>query len=276
VTAIYRPTRKGRFPVIVFSHGVSGHPEKFTKLFAAWASAGYVIAAPAFPRTNSHVAVDLGDLPNQTGDVSFVLDRVLDLATNRESRLFRAIKRRRVGAAGLSLGGITTYNVVYSDCCRDARITAAIVLDTVRPGVVVDGHVPFLIAHSDTDPLLPYAGARQAFEEAEPPVWLHTFFGASHASQWEDDVTPYDQIAEQVTLDFWDATLKKKRPPRGLDEGLVPGGVAGPRHGAGRGEHQARSHRERENQRTRRHSTAPDHISRTNGSTTGRRSSRRK
>jgi hypothetical protein len=59
--------------------------------------------------------------------------------------------------------------------------------------------------------VLPYATARQSFDEAEPPVWLHTFFGASHASQWEDDVTPYDQVAEQVTLDFWDATLEKKR-----------------------------------------------------------------
>lgn len=35
-----------------------------------------------------------------------------------------------------------------------------------------------------------------------------TLHGASHASQWEDDVTEYDAIAEQITLDFWDATLR--------------------------------------------------------------------
>jgi dienelactone hydrolase len=211
VTAIYRPSRKGRFPLIVFSHGFAGHPDKFTELFAAWAAAGYVVAAPAFPLTNDHAVMDVNDLAQQPGDVSFVLGEVLALAKDRGSPLFRAIKRRRIGTAGLSLGGITTYNVVYRDCCRDERITAAIVMNGVRPGVVVDGHVPFLIAHSDTDPLLPYASARQAFDEAEPPVWLHTFYGASHASQWEDDVTPYDDLAEQVTLDFWDATLKKKR-----------------------------------------------------------------
>jgi dienelactone hydrolase len=211
VTAIYRPARKGRFPLIVFSHGFAGHPDKFTKLFAAWAEAGYVVAAPAFPLTNDHGVLDLSDLTNQPGDVSFVLGEVLALAKRREHPLFRAIKRRRIGTAGLSLGGLTTYNVVYGDCCRDERVIAAMVLNGIRPGVVVDGHVPLLIAHSDTDPVLSYAAARQSFDEAEPPVWFHTFYGASHASQWEDDVTAYDDVAEQVTLDFWDATLKKKR-----------------------------------------------------------------
>lgn len=211
VTHIYRPNRKGRFPLIVFAHGLAGHPRKFTQLFAVWAAAGYVVAAPTFPLTNDRAPMNVGDLVNQPGDVSFVMGEVLALAARRESRLYRAVKKKRIGAGGLSLGGITTYNVVYGDCCRDARVTAAMVLNTVRPGVVVDGHVPLLIAHSDTDPLLPYAPAVQAFAEAEPPVWLHTFFGASHATQWEDTVTPYDDVAERVTLDFWNATLKKKK-----------------------------------------------------------------
>jgi pimeloyl-ACP methyl ester carboxylesterase len=67
--------------------------------------------------------------------------------------------------------------------------------------------VPLLIAHSDTDPTLAYSTAQAAFGEAKPPVWLVTLHGASHATQWENDVTPYDHIAEQVTIDFWDATL---------------------------------------------------------------------
>jgi len=214
VTALYRPTRKGRFPLIVFAHGLAGHPRKFTKLFAAWAEAGYVIAAPTFPLTNDRAPMNVADLANQPGDVSFVLGEVLALAAERGSPLFRALKRKRIGAAGLSLGGITTYQVVYGDCCRDARITAAMVLNTVRPGVVIDGHVPLLIAHSDTDPLLPYAPAREAFDQAPPPVWLHTFYGASHATQWEDTVTPYDAVAERVTRDFWDVTLAKRRRAR--------------------------------------------------------------
>jgi dienelactone hydrolase len=214
VTTIYRPLGKGPFPLIVFAHGSSGHPEKFTKLFSRWAAAGYVVAAPAFPVTNSHASTEFGradDVSNQPGDMSFVLDKVLALAKDRGSPLFRAIDKKKVGASGLSLGGLTTYELVYGDCCRDARFKAVEVLDGFLPsGTVLDGHVPLLIAHSDMDPAVPYEQAQNTFADAEPPVWLVTLHGASHASQWEDDVTPYDEIAEQITLDFWDATLRGK------------------------------------------------------------------
>lgn len=82
VTTIYRPNGTGPFPLIVFSHGLDGHPEKFTKLFSAWADAGFAIAAPAFPLTNSHGAnanANVGDVGQQPADVSFVLDHVLGL-----------------------------------------------------------------------------------------------------------------------------------------------------------------------------------------------------
>ncbi len=211
-TAIYRPNRYGQFPLIVFAHGDSGHPEKFAKLFSAWADAGYVVAAPAFPLTNSHAtSMNIGDVAQQPGDMSFVLDQVLAMDKTRGNLLSHSIDERRIGAAGLSLGGITTYFLVYGDCCRDDRIKAAEILDGAQPGVTVDGHVPLYIGHSDSDPVLPYAGARVTYDRAPPPVWFVTLHGASHASQWEDGVTPYDQIAERTTSDFWDATLKHDR-----------------------------------------------------------------
>ncbi len=207
-TAIYRPTGKGPFPLVLFSHGLDGHPEKFTALLGAWADAGYVVVAPAFPLTNSHVGAQVvGDLGEQPADISFVLDRVLELSERGGNRLSRSIDERRIGAGGLSLGGATTYALVYGECCRDRRVKAAMVLDGFQPGVVVDGHVPLLLAHADTDPTLRYELARDAYTNAAAPVWFVTLHGASHASQWEDDVTDYDAIAERVTVDFWDATL---------------------------------------------------------------------
>ena len=220
VTDVYRPAGKGPFPLIVFAHGWNGHPEKFSQLFGAWASAGYVVAAPAFPLTNSHVAErNAGDVVNQPGDVSFVLTEMLRENRAPKSRLYRAIDRRNVGAAGLSMGGATTYGVVFDDCCRDRRFTAAMVLNGFRipmsestgGKLLLDGHVPLLIAHSDTDPALPYSGARDAYAAASPPVWFVTQYGASHASQWENDPTPYDAMNEQLTVDFWDATLRGKK-----------------------------------------------------------------
>jgi pimeloyl-ACP methyl ester carboxylesterase len=108
---------------------------------------------------------------------------------------------------GLSLGGVTTYNLVFSPCCRDRRVVATEVLDGVPPNIPLDGHVPMLIAHSDTDPLIPYGTARNAYLAATAPVWFVTLHGASHATEWENDVTPYDHMDEQLTTDFWQATL---------------------------------------------------------------------
>jgi dienelactone hydrolase len=210
VTTIYRPNGSGPFPLILFSHGSAGHPDKFTKLFSVWADAGFAVAAPAFPLTNDHApdpTSNLGDVVNQAPDISFVLDRVLALDKQPGSRLFGAIDEHKIGAAGLSLGGGDTYLLVYKPCCRDTRITSVAVLDGVHPNVPLDGHVPLLIAHSDTDPVIPYASAVAAFESAKAPVWFVTLHGASHASEWENDVTPYDHLAEQITTDFWDATL---------------------------------------------------------------------
>jgi dienelactone hydrolase len=221
VTTIYRPSGKGPFPLIVFAHGSNGHPDKFTQLLGAWAAAGYVVAAPAFPLTNATVAQNpqnIKDVTNQPADMSFVLTQVLRENDDPKSRLHRAINRRRIGAAGLSLGGVTTYGVVFDDCCRDRRFTAAMVLDGIRVPLSagtggqlrLDGHVPLLIAHSDTDPVLPYPAARSAYDDAAAPVWLVTLHGASHATQWENDPTPYDAIGERLTVDFWNATLGGK------------------------------------------------------------------
>lgn len=210
ITSIYRPNGNGPFPLIVFAHGVAGHPDKFTKLFAVWANAGFAIAAPAFPLTNDRATDPIGNLPDvkeQAPDESFVLDQVLALNAERGSRLFHAIDADRIGAAGLSLGGATTYNFVFSPSQGDARVVAAEVLDGFRPSVPLDGRVPMLIAHSDTDPLIPFATARAAYGAARAPVWFVTLHGASHATQWENDVTPYDHIDEQLTTDFWEATL---------------------------------------------------------------------
>jgi len=222
-TTIYVPSGSGKRPLIVFAHGSNGHPDKFTKLLGSWAEAGYVVAAPAFPLTNATVAgadQSIGDVRNQPGDLSFVLTEVLDLARDRKSPLHRRVDRKKIGVGGLSLGGATTYGAVFTECCGDDRFVAAQVLDGLVLSVgddpstgqpVLDGRVPLLVVHSDTDPALPYALATAAVTAAAPPVWFVTLHGASHASQFENDVTDYDVIGTQITIDFWDATLEGKK-----------------------------------------------------------------
>jgi dienelactone hydrolase len=213
-TTIYLPEGTQPRPLIVFSHGLVGHPDKFTGLLSAWARAGYVVAAPAFPLTNDRVPGaprNFDKAFSQPGDVSFVLDEVLRMADDETSPLFGRVDADRIGAGGLSLGGGTTYAVTYSICCRDPRIKATEVLAGARFPLLgemdLDGHVPLLIVHGDQDPALRHQLAVDAYAAAAPPVWFVTLLGASHATAFEDDVTPHDAMVEQLTTDFWDGTI---------------------------------------------------------------------
>jgi dienelactone hydrolase len=214
VTTIYLPEGDEPRPLIVFSHGLVGHPDKFSNLLSTWARAGYVVVAPAFPTTNDRVpgaAANYTAAFGQPDDVSFVLDEVLRMADDETSRLYGRVDTEHIGAGGLSLGGATTYSVTFSACCRDDRFTAAEVLAGALLPLAgefdLDGHVPLLIVHGDQDPALRYELANQAYVRAQPPVWFVTLLGGSHATPFENDVTPYDAMVEQLTTDFWDATI---------------------------------------------------------------------
>jgi fermentation-respiration switch protein FrsA (DUF1100 family) len=71
----------------------------------------------------------------------------------------------------------------------------------------MDGHVPLLIRHGDHDPTLPYHLATDIYAAAAPPVWLVTLVGANHAPAYENDPSPWDGVATEVTTAFWDATI---------------------------------------------------------------------
>jgi dienelactone hydrolase len=212
-TAVYVPDGDGPLPLIVFSHGINGHPDKFTKLLTVWAQAGYVIAAPAFPLTSDRVpdaTANIPDINNQPGDVSFVIDEMLRLNREPESRVYGRVDSDRIGIGGLSLGGATTYGAAFNDCCRDDRVKAVEILAgafIVSGEHKLDGHVPLLIVHGDKDPALSYTLATDIYAKAAAPVWFVTLNGALHADPFENDDTPYDALVERLTTDFWDATL---------------------------------------------------------------------
>ena len=57
----------------------------FRALLTAWAAAGYVVAAPLFPLSSSETpgGPDGGDIGNQPGDMSFVIDQMLKASSAR-------------------------------------------------------------------------------------------------------------------------------------------------------------------------------------------------
>lgn len=215
VTEVYVPDTPGPRPLIVFSHGLFGHPDKFTHLLEAWATAGYVVVAPAFPLTNDQVpgaTANARDLWQQPGDVSFVLDRVLAANDDPGDPLHGRIDPDRIGAAGLSLGGATTLALTFNPCCTDRRIDAAEVLSgnpipMPEAYAFAAGGVPVLIMHGDADASLRLSTEREVYDAITTPKMFVTLLGGTHAPPFEDPVTPYDDLAERTTTAFWDLTI---------------------------------------------------------------------
>lgn len=214
------PPAASRFPLIVFAHGMSGHPDKFSELFETWARAGYVVAAPAFPLTNAEVPnsrANFADVANQPDDLRFVTDHLLDLATDPVSNddpIGSRVDPELLGVGGLSLGGATTYLAALNEASRDPRVDAAMVLAGVAANDPETGTflepsgVPALIMHGDADLAAPLAVAENAWALLAPPKYLVVLAGAGHAEPFEDAPTPYDEFAEQYTTTFWDAWLR--------------------------------------------------------------------
>lgn len=245
-------TKRGPYPLILFSHGALANDAVYTADAKRWASAGYVVALPNYPSSNSDAAGGVtlssavSDVKNQPADASFVIDQVLKVGRRGSSPLDGVIDPKRIGAAGHSLGGITTYGLVYSDCCSDPRVKAAIAMSGIA-GLVDDTYFqgknpPLLILHGDADPLVPYGAGVTAYEQARAPKFLLTFLGAGHVTPFIGGDDPQANALYAATTDFWDRYLKGDRNAleRLREDADVPGAArleedAGSGSGSGSG-----------------------------------------
>ena len=151
----------GRHPLLVYSHGFMSSRYGGRYLAEHMASYGYVVVAADYPL--SHFGAPggpyAGDVVNQPGDVSFLIDRVLALAG--DERPFEGeIDAERIGTFGLSLGGLTTSLVAFHPQLRDARLHAA--LSIAGPGVMfterfyATADLPFLMIGGTADAMIDY------------------------------------------------------------------------------------------------------------------------
>jgi pimeloyl-ACP methyl ester carboxylesterase len=212
-TTLHLPVGNAPAPLIVFSHGYGGHPSKFDRLLASWAEAGYAVAAPAFPLTNDTVDESMrviGDGANQPADVVFVLDQLLD------GEYAGRFDTERIAAAGLSLGGFTTYLAAVDAATGDERFSSAIVMGAVPPGPdFMPREIPVMVMHGELDPVMPVGLATTTEALLTGPSYMVTLLGAFHAEAFEDadanlvfpDRELYHSIVDTSTLAFWDTYL---------------------------------------------------------------------
>jgi dienelactone hydrolase len=216
-TDIYVPDGEGPFPLVVHAHGFDGNPGKFTELLTHWAEAGYVVVAPMFPLTNDLTAVETGlpgilaDYVNQPADVTFVIDQVLELAEGDHPLLGGRVDPEHIGVSGHSLGGATSYGLVFNDCCRDDRVDAVVLMSTLplpfEGGEFTFEGVPVLLLQLTGDPIVPYDEAVSTYEAAGGPKFLVSLDGGGHFEPYENAPSPFDQVVHDVTLPFWDGYL---------------------------------------------------------------------
>lgn len=215
VTDIYVPGGEGPFPLIMHAHGMDGTSAKFSQLLSHWAEAGYVVVAPNFPRTNGETPEELRDLAdylNQPGDVTFTLDQVLEM-NEPGGELAGAIATDHMGISGLSLGGATTYPLLFNSCCRDERYVSGILMSALE--LPFEDHtydysrrIPILAFAGTDDSSIPYELQQEILGRLGGPIWNVTLPGGQHSQPFENNPSPQDDLVFASTVDFWELTLR--------------------------------------------------------------------
>lgn len=213
-TRIAHPTSGGPYPLIVLSHGASGHPDEYAETIPLWASDGFVVVAPVFPLTSREVPdplANVADVAQQPGDVSFVIDEVLVANDDPSSPLHGLVDPEAIGVVGHSLGGATTWAVSFDSATRDERIDSTVIfagLTMPMPGgeLELDSGLPLLVLHGDADDI-PLDADLAAYEKAVSPKWFVTLLGAVHVPAFTDGESPHDDLVTRTVLDFWHGTL---------------------------------------------------------------------
>ena len=161
-TVIWYPEDlKGPAPLIIYSHGFRSDREGGAYIAEHLASYGYVVASARFPLSNGSApgGATIEDVPSQPGDVSFIIDQMLALS-GAEKPFDASIDADRIGAIGLSLGGLTTTLTTFHPEWRDERIKAAVSMagpaDVFGPDFFINSDAAYLVISGTEDAIVPH------------------------------------------------------------------------------------------------------------------------
>jgi len=184
-TLWYPEQATGALPLLIYSHGFLSYRRETGYLAEHLASHGFLVAAADHPLTKRAApgGAEVRDVIHQPADVSFLIDSVLAL-DGAEKPFAGHVDRERIGAMGLSLGGLTTTLVAFHPKLRDDRIRAAVSI--AGPSVFFSrtffetADVPFLMIAGTDDAIVPYAANGPPILDHAPTGALLSITGGSH------------------------------------------------------------------------------------------------
>ncbi|PWR16515.1 alpha/beta hydrolase, partial [Micromonospora sicca] len=203
------PVAAGRFPVVVYSHGLRSLPELHAPLTTRWAAAGFVVAAPTYPRTNLRApGFTRADVRNQPAD-GWRLIRHLVRLDAHDDPLAGHLAVDRIAAAGHSAGGFTTAGMFTSG--HSARLRSGIVLaGGGLAGSFAGPPAPLLFVHGGADPIVPESVGRAAYARATGPAAFLSLPGQGHGEYLSPGHPGFTQVLA-TTTDFLRWTLYDDR-----------------------------------------------------------------
>lgn len=211
-TVSQAPVAEGPFPLLLFSHGLTGKPENYASLLIRIAAAGFFVAAPTYPHTSGGATdFDALDVTNQPADAFFVIEEVLRLRDRPGDLFAGGLDRRRVAAAGHSAGGFTTAGMVAHPGA--IPLAAAII---VAGGATTNGSRPFsetLFIHGDADQTVPYSTGRSGYDRMKPPKSFLTVVGGDHTRFLGPGNLAFEPVRLTI-IDFLRATLYRDAAAR--------------------------------------------------------------
>ncbi|MCM0675729.1 chlorophyllase [Micromonospora phytophila] len=193
---------RGKFPVVMFSHGLNGRPADYATLLTRWAAAGFVVAAPTFPHTARGGDGNVLDVLNQPADVSYALTQVLALDAKAGDPLRGRLAADRVAAAGHSAGGVTTIGLFTAG--RDERLDAGVVFAGTALGVgtaFAGAAAPQLFVHGEADEVVEYAAGRAAYDKVPWPKAMLSLPKGDHGRALLSDGAAL-RVVSDTTVEF--------------------------------------------------------------------------
>ena len=210
--------KSGPWPLVVFSHGVTGTGHAYATTLRVFASAGYVVIAPDYPLSKAGAEGNptITDVAEQTRDIRFLIDQMLAATKATSTPLSGMIDPDRIGIAGHSLGAITSLGAGFNACCTDPRIRAVaewagVFFPLESEGKVAPGSKgrPLLILHGDQDQTVRYPAGNAVYALLGPPKYFVTLPGAGHILPYIRGVgSPQSKVVTLTTIDFFDRYLK--------------------------------------------------------------------